>query len=77
MKKTLVKIFVFTVVFLVSIVVIGKIMNKDHNNMTMEMAPATLPIITMQQDGIAYNQLHGYTVPMDTAFQRDSITPVT
>lgn len=74
MKKTLVKIFVFAVVFLVSIVVIGKIMNKDHNNMTMEMAPATLPIITMQQDGIAYNQLHGYTVPMDTAFQRDSIT---
>lgn len=74
MKKTLLKIFVCAVVFVVSIVVIGKIMNKDHNNLTMEMAQATLPIVTMQQDGIAYNQLHGYTVPMNTAFQRDSIT---
>ena len=74
MKKTLLKSLVFAVVFVVSVIVIGKIMNKDHNNLTMEMAPASLPVITMEQDGIAYNQLHGYVEPMDIAFQRDSIT---
>lgn len=74
MKKTLLKAFVFFVVFIVSIVIIANIMNKDHNNMTMEMASATLPIITMEYDGISYNQLHGYAEPMEVAFQRDNVT---
>ncbi len=74
MKKTLLKSLVFVIVFLVSVVVAAKIMNKDHNNMTMELAPATLPMISMERDGIEYNQLHGYAQPMDVAFQRDNIT---
>ena len=55
MKKTLLKSLVFVIVFVISIVVIGKFMNKDHNNLTMELAPASLPIITMERDDIAYN----------------------
>ena len=74
MKKTLIKIMVFMAVFLITLPVASKIMNKDHSNMTMEMAEATLPLITMEQNGISYNQLHGYSRPMDVAFQRDSIT---
>ena len=74
MKKTLLKGFVFLLVFLVSLVVIGKVMNKGHNNMTMEMQPASLPVITMEKAGIAYNQLHGYTVAMDPAFERNTVT---
>lgn len=74
MKKTIIKISVFIVTFLVSLVVIGSIMNKGHNNLTMEMASATFPIITMKRDGIAYNELHGFREPMEIAFQRDSIT---
>lgn len=74
MKKTLLKSLVFVIVFVISIVVIGKFMNKDHNNLTMELAPASLPIITMERDDIAYNQLHGYVEPMEISFQRDTIT---
>lgn len=74
MKKTLLKSLVFVIVFVTSIMVIGKIMNKDHDNLTMEMAQATLPVVTMECDGIAYNQLHGYVQPMEIAFQRDSVT---
>lgn len=74
MKKTLMKVIVFVLTFLVALIVIGRVMNQGHDNITMEMAQATLPVITMERDGIAYNQLHGYCNAMDTAFQRDAVT---
>lgn len=74
MKRTVIKITVFLLTFLVSVIVIGKVMYQGHNNMTMEIAPASLPLMTMGTDDISYNQLHGYTQEMDVAFQRDTIT---
>ena len=74
MKKTIIRIAVWVVVFLASALIIGNIMNQGHNNMTMEMAPATLPMITMESGGVACNELHGNTVEMDVAYQKDCIT---
>ena len=74
MKKTIIRIAVCVVVFLASALIIGSIMNQGHNNMTMEMAPATLPMITMESGSVACNELHGNTVEMDVAYQKDCIT---
>lgn len=74
MKKTIIRIAVCVVVFLASALIIGSIMNQGHNNMNMEMAPATLPMITMESGGVACNELHGNTVEMDVAYQKDCIT---
>ncbi|MDE6015428.1 MAG: hypothetical protein K2H41_07020 [Acetatifactor sp.] len=74
MKKILIKLTVFLAVFLATLAVAGKVMNKGHNNMTMEMADASLPVMMMNRDGVYYNELHGYTTAMDTAFERDTIT---
>lgn len=74
MKKSVIKIAVFTATFLLALIVIAKIMNKGHDNLTVEMAPATLPLVTMEMDGVEYNQLHGYVQAMDPAFQRDVVT---
>lgn len=74
MKKTIIRIAVCVVVFLASALIIGSIMNQGHNNMTMEMAPATLPMITMESGGVACNELHGNTVELDMAYQKDCIT---
>ena len=74
MKKTIIRIAVCVVVFLASALIIGSIMNQGHNNMTMEMAPATLPMISMESGGVACNELHGNTVEMDVAYQKDCIT---
>ena len=74
MKKTIIKIAVCVVVFIASAFIIGCIMNQGHNNMTMEMAPATLPVITMESGGVACNELHGNTVEMDVAYQKDTVT---
>lgn len=74
MKRTLIKLAVFLSVFLATLVVAGRIMNKGHNNMTMEMGDASLPIVSMERDGLRYNELHGYSAPMDTAFERGTVT---
>ena len=74
MKKTIIRIAVCVVVFLASALIIGSIMNQGHINMTMERAPATLPMITMESGGVACNELHGNTVEMDVAYQKDCIT---
>lgn len=73
MKKTLIKLAVFLSVFVITLVVAGKIMNKDHNNMTMEMAEPTLPVVVLERDGIRYNEMHGYTMLMDIASMRGNI----
>lgn len=74
MKKTLMKLTVFLSVFVITLVVAGKIMNKGHDNMTMEMSGATLPVLKAEREGVYYNELHGYVKSMDTASMRDTVT---
>ncbi len=74
MKKTAIKISVFILTFIVALIVINKVMNKDHDNLTMELAPASIPIVTMERAGTAYNELHGYKKGTEVAFQRDTMT---
>jgi len=73
-KKSIVKFAVFAVVFIIALIVVSKMMNQGHDNLTMEMAPATFPLITMEMEGVQYNQLHGYSNTMDISFQRDTVT---
>lgn len=74
MKKSVIKSAVFVTTFFIALVVIGRLMNKGHDNLTVEMEPASLPLVAMELNGVSYNQLHGYVHPMDTAFQRDTVT---
>lgn len=74
MKKSLIKTGVFLVVFVIALIVSGRVMNKGQNNLTMEMAQASFPVITMYRGEVSYNELHGYANAMDTAFQRGNIT---
>lgn len=74
MRKGIIKAAVFTAVFVLALIVAGRIMNKGHDNLTVEMPEASFPLVTMEMDGVAYNQLHGYARAMDVAFQRDAVT---
>lgn len=44
--------------------------------MTTNMAKASLPLVSINERGITYNQLHGVTHNMDGSFFRDTITPL-
>lgn len=74
MKKGIMKAVVFIATFVLTLIVIGRIINKGHDNLTVEMSRASLPLVTMEMDGIAYNRLHGYVQAMDVALQRDAVT---
>lgn len=74
MKKSIIKLLVFAVTFVLALVVISRLMNKGHDNLTMEMAESAFPLVTMELDGVGYNQLHGYRSPMDVSYQRDTVT---
>ncbi len=74
MRKGIMKAAVFTVVFVLTLIVASRIMNKGHDNLTVEMSRASFPLVTMEMEGVAYNQLHGYAHAMDVAFQRDAVT---
>lgn len=74
MKKFLLRSAVFLITFFVTLMVASRLLNKDRDNLTMEMAEATLPTLTMLCNKMQYNRLFGYSVPMDYAGQRDSVT---
>lgn len=74
MKKTVIKMIVFIIIFFITLVVAGKVMNKGHENITMEMSEASFPMIYMCENDEKYNGLHGYKNVMDTSFQRDVVT---
>ena len=74
MKKFLLRFSVFLITFAVALTVAGRMLNKDHDNMTMEMAEATLPVICMLWGEQEYNPLYGYVSYADPGAQRDQIT---
>ncbi len=74
MKRFLIKAVVFVITFTCAILIISKIMNRDNNSTTREMAQATLPIVQMQTGDILYNELHGIVGQMDVTYQRDTFT---
>lgn len=74
MKKFLIRSTVFVLTFIITLLVANRLLNKDQDNLTMEMGQATLPIITMLYDNTEYNPLYGHVSTVDPAYQREQIT---
>lgn len=51
-------------------------MNRGNTDMTVQMAPATLPMVYAQRDGALINPMRGYLRNMEESTIRDSITPL-
>ena len=47
-----------------------------NRDMTGDMAQAQLPVVYAEQDGVLYNEMHGYVEDMDGASMRDSVIGV-
>lgn len=76
MKKTVIKCVYIAAVFLLALFLSSIALNQGNTEMTMEMAPATYPIIRMFAGDREVNSLHGYKDSMETSFQRDCLTPL-
>lgn len=76
MRRTLIKIAVFLLVFIVGINVFERVLNRGNTDLSQDMPGATLPVIYMNVNNQYMNALHGYTVQMEGSFLRENITPI-
>ena len=76
MQKGIIKAIVLSVIFFAAVAVFSIMTNQVNEDLTTEMAEASLPILTLYTDNIEINTLHGYTGEMDASYMRDSITPI-
>ncbi len=80
MKKGMIKLLVLAGVFLLGVIVFGELTNDSNEDLTTEMADATLPVVSFFMKGEGENQevneLRGYTKEMQSVYMRDAITTV-
>ncbi|MDD3368641.1 MAG: hypothetical protein PHP50_07085 [Lachnospiraceae bacterium] len=76
MKKIAIRVVVLVTTFIISMVITSTVMNQGNTDMTTEMGPATFPLMEMEVNGKAVNQLNGYARPMKISSLRDTITPI-
>lgn len=76
MKKYIIRWTIVAVTFFAALFVIGSIMNKGNTDMTVEMAEASFPIVSVKYEGNYINELHGYDDVMEVNYMRESITPL-
>ena len=76
MQKGTIKAAVLLTIFIIAVLVFGKLTNHVNEDLTTEMEEATLPVISLYQDDREINELHGYSVEMDAAYMRDTVTPI-
>lgn len=76
MQKGTVKAAVLSIVFIIAVLIFGNLTNHTNEDLTTEMEEATLPVISMYQNDIELNELHGYSMEMNAAYMRDTIMPI-
>ena len=76
MRKSFIKTVVLLAVFAITVAATGLFSYKNSTDMTSEMAPATLPVVYLQQGETRINGLYGYSSEMDGTGMRDTITPL-
>lgn len=76
MQKGTIKAAVLLIIFILAVLIFGKMTNHVNEDLTTEMEEATLPVISLYQDDREINELHGYSVEMDAAYMRDTVTPI-
>ena len=75
-RNLLIRVVVLVLVFIGSIVVFSKMINRVTPDVAEVMSNTTFPLIYMKRDGVSFNCLHGYSREMDVSYMRDSITPL-
>lgn len=76
MKNAISKVIVCFAVFIMTLFVSSSIYNKGNEEMTANMAEASLPMVHITTSGIAHNYMHGLRQELNGSFFRDTITPL-
>ena len=74
--KFLSKVGIFFIVFLLSVIITSKIVNKGNTDLTADIKKASLPVIYVNVNDEYVNCLHGYVSSMEGSYLRGAITPM-
>ena len=76
-RNIVVRVIVFVAVYVIAVLAASRYLNRSTPDMASVMSDSTFPLVYMQQGGISFNCLHGYSHEMDVSQMRYSITPLT
>ena len=76
MRKQIIKAAGFIGMLLIALMAVSRIVNKGNTDLTVEMEPASLPLVSMKLDGERVNCLRGYSEDMQANYLRDTLTPL-
>jgi len=76
MKESIFKALAFLASFIISLIVISAYMNRGTTDMTVEMGPATLPVVSVIHEDTEINLLHGMKGNVRPNMIRDTLTPL-
>lgn len=76
MKKMILKILSVLTSFFLGIVCMSYVLSAGNRDLTDSMAPATLPLVYLEQNNRQLNLMHGYTQAMDGGLLREAVFPL-
>jgi hypothetical protein len=75
-KIAIIKTIYGILLFIISVVIIGKLSHGDNADMTAQMSKASLPVVTLINGDSEVNPMQGYISEMDVSHMRGSVFPV-
>lgn len=76
MLKKVLKVLVFLLVFVGGMFGFAYLYNKDNADLTVQMADASFPVLSVEIDGTAMNRMPGYAGEIKAQNLKTDITPV-
>ena len=76
MRQTVLKILTCIVVFFAAIWFFSFVVDNSDTEVTAAMEEASFPVVSFESGGYTMNTLHGYAERMDSAYVRETITPL-
>lgn len=74
LKKVLIRIIVFFVVFAAGVAVFSRLRNRERTMEASEMEAASLPVLYMKEGDVLINPMYGNRTEMDGITMRDHLT---
>lgn len=74
--KKVIRVAIVIACFLAAIVIFDIVLNKDSDDITEELQPASLPVVSFVSYGKSINQMNGYVSPRRNSYMKDIITPL-
>ncbi len=75
-RLTIIKIIYAVVIFVIAVILISNLSGGDNADMTAEMSAATLPVVSIVDNGREIDPMHGYLSEVNLGYMRGTVHPI-